>query len=110
MPTRAWAGDARSSRPRRRAFGPKSRRASLFLRPTHKRRSSQGTNVRLPRSEPSSMHGANGAGLPVTFWGRVNIWRDFIANPPAATFATLSGLDPTTLDGALEGTWGEIDA
>jgi outer membrane autotransporter protein len=57
-----------------------------------------------------AQNGANGAGLPVTFWGRVNIWRDFIANPPAATFATLSGLDPTTLDGALEGTWGEIDA
>ena len=53
--------------------------------------------------------GADGAALPVTFWGRVNVWHDFVASPPAATFATLSGLDPTTLTGALQGTWGEID-
>jgi outer membrane autotransporter protein len=45
----------------------------------------------------------------VTFWGRVNVWHDFVASPPAATFATLSGLDPTTLTGALQGTWGEVD-
>jgi hypothetical protein len=46
-----------------------------------------------------------GVTIQVTFWARANIWRDFIASPPAAIFATLSGLDPTTLDGALEGTW-----
>ena len=56
-----------------------------------------------------ALSGANANGLPITFWGRVNIWHDFIASPPAATFATLSGLDPTTLTGALQGTWGEID-
>ena len=54
-----------------------------------------------------ALNGANGSPrLPVTFWGRVNIWRDFIANPPSATFATLSGrLDPKPQprpDGALE--------
>jgi outer membrane autotransporter protein len=57
-----------------------------------------------------TLNGATGTGLPVTLWGRVDIWHDFIASPPAATFATLSGLDPTTLTGALGGTWGEIDA
>ncbi len=53
--------------------------------------------------------GANGTGLPATFWGRVNLWHDFVASPPSATFATLAGLDPTTLNGTLAGTWGEIE-
>ena len=45
----------------------------------------------------------------MTLWGRVNLWRDFVASPPSATFATLAGLNPTTLDGSLQGTWGEIE-
>ncbi len=52
---------------------------------------------------------ANGGNVPVTYWGRVNLWHDFIVSPPSATFATLAGLNPTTLDGALLGTWGEIE-
>jgi outer membrane autotransporter protein len=47
--------------------------------------------------------------LPVTLWGRVNLWHDFMSSAPAATFATLAGLSPVTLDGSLGGTFGEID-
>jgi hypothetical protein len=57
-----------------------------------------------------ALNGATGTGLPATLWGRVNIWHGFIAYPPSATFATVVGLDPTTLIGSLEGPWGEIDA
>jgi outer membrane autotransporter protein len=56
-----------------------------------------------------ALNQANGSSFPVTFWGRVNLWHDFVASPPSATFASLAGLNPTTLDGALEGTWGEIE-
>ena len=45
----------------------------------------------------------------MTIWARVNFWRDYIGSPPSATFATLSGLDPVTLDGTLGETWGQID-
>jgi outer membrane autotransporter protein len=53
--------------------------------------------------------GPNGAALPVTLWGRVNLWHDFIGSAPSATFAALSGLNPVTLDGTLGGTWGQVD-
>jgi outer membrane autotransporter protein len=56
-----------------------------------------------------ALNQANGSSFPVTFWGRVNLWHDFVASPPSATFASLAGLNPTTLDGALQGTWGEIE-
>jgi outer membrane autotransporter protein len=56
-----------------------------------------------------ALSGASGSGFPVTLWGRVNLWRDFLISAPSATFATLSGLNPVTLDGALGGTWGQID-
>ena len=46
---------------------------------------------------------------PATFWGRINLWHDFLASPPSATFATLTGAFPTTIDGTLGQTFGEID-
>ena len=57
----------------------------------------------------SGFSGPNG-GLPMTLWGRVNLWHDFIGSAPSATFASLSGLNPVTLDGTLGGTWGQFDA
>ena len=45
----------------------------------------------------------------MTLWDRVNLWHDFLYNAPSATFATLNGLNPVTLDGTLGGTWGELD-
>ena len=56
-----------------------------------------------------TLSGFNGAPLPVTLWGRVNIWHDFLDSAPSATFAALYGLNPVTLDGTLGGTWGEVD-
>ena len=46
---------------------------------------------------------------PATFWGRINLWHDFLASPPSATFATLTGTFSTTIDGTLGQTFGEID-
>ncbi|MGA9850817.1 MAG: autotransporter outer membrane beta-barrel domain-containing protein [Roseiarcus sp.] len=56
-----------------------------------------------------ALSGFNAAPLPVTLWDRVNLWHDFLYNAPSATFATLNGLNPVTLDGTLGGTWGELD-
>ena len=56
------------------------------------------------------LNGASGAGLPVTLWGRVNLFHDFLGSAPSASFSTLSGLYPVTLDGTLGGTYGQIDA
>jgi outer membrane autotransporter protein len=56
-----------------------------------------------------TLSGFNGLALPVTLWGRVNVWHDFLDSAPSATFATLNGLNPVTLDGTLGGTWGEVD-
>ncbi len=56
-----------------------------------------------------ALSGFNAAPLPVTLWGRVNIWHDFLDSSPSATFAGLNGLNPVTLDGTLGGTWGEVD-
>jgi outer membrane autotransporter protein len=46
---------------------------------------------------------------PAAFWGRINLWHDFLASPPSATFATLTGTFPTTIDGTLGQTFGEVD-
>ncbi len=56
-----------------------------------------------------ALSGFNGAPLPVTLWGRVNLWHDFLSSAPSATFVALNGLNPVTLDGTLGGTWGEVD-
>ena len=56
-----------------------------------------------------ALSGFNDALLPATFWGRVNLWHDFLSSAPSATFVALNGLNPVTLDGTLGGTWGEVD-
>ena len=56
------------------------------------------------------LNGADGTGLPVTLWGRVNLFTTSSAARPSASFSTLSGLYPVTLDGTLGGTYGQIDA
>ena len=48
-------------------------------------------------------------GPPTALWGRFNLWHDFIASAPAATFSTLTGADPTTVSGTLGGTWAQVD-
>jgi outer membrane autotransporter protein len=58
----------------------------------------------------TSITTGSGAIIPLSVWGRFNVWHDFLLNRPAATFSGLSLIDPTTLTGALEGTWGELDA
>ena len=46
---------------------------------------------------------------PATIWGRVNLWHDFLGSAPSATFATLFGGYPTTLDGTLGRDLGQIE-
>jgi len=58
----------------------------------------------------NGVHGEGKDALPITYWARLNLWHDFMANAPSATFASLSGTNPVTLKGSLGGTWGEIDA
>ncbi|HEY0229420.1 MAG TPA: autotransporter outer membrane beta-barrel domain-containing protein, partial [Mycobacterium sp.] len=58
----------------------------------------------------TSLSTASGTLIPLSVWGRFNVWHDFLLNRPSATFSALSLTDPTTIDGALQGTWGEVDA
>ena len=54
--------------------------------------------------------GEGASARPVTFSVRASLWHDFLVNAPSATFSTLTGAFPVTLNGALGGTWGEVDA
>ncbi len=65
--------------------------------------------AKLAYAAPNGFAGPDGAPLPVTLWGRVNLEHDFIGSYPRATFATLAGFNPVTLDGALGGTFGQFD-
>jgi len=49
------------------------------------------------------------AAYAVTLWARASVWHDFVLNAPAATFLDFGAYNPVTIDGALQGTWGELD-
>lgn len=49
--------------------------------------------------------------MPTSFSisARANLWHDFTAKKPSATFSTLNSTTPHTLQGKLDGTWAELD-
>jgi outer membrane autotransporter protein len=58
----------------------------------------------------AALLGEGASARPVTFSVRASLWHDFLVNAPSATFSTLTGSFPMTLNGTLGGTWGEVDA
>jgi outer membrane autotransporter protein len=53
--------------------------------------------------------GIDGFASGVTLWTRASVWHDFVLNAPAATFADFGAITPYTVNGTLQGTWGELD-